>query len=56
MNIYCEQNRLRISGKCWEIRAKLRLLAASQLTVHEWLQRQLPPDPHLRLLRDGEAR
>ena len=41
MKIYCAENGLRIAGKCWEVRAKLRQLATSPLTVQEWLNQQL---------------
>ncbi|TCS84071.1 Z-ring formation inhibitor MciZ [Tepidibacillus fermentans] len=39
MKVYRNQNQLRIIGKAWEIKAKLRELSQSTLTVKEYLSK-----------------
>lgn len=37
MKMYCEANSMRIVGKAWEVRTKLRQLANQNVTLSEWL-------------------
>ncbi|GAB7386188.1 hypothetical protein BSNK01_00230 [Bacillaceae bacterium] len=43
MKTYYGPNRLRLVGKAWQIRAKLRRLARHPLTVKALLDRLIPP-------------
>lgn len=46
MKMYCEAQSLRIVGKAWEVRAKLKQLSAENVTLCEWLRRRMPSRPY----------
>jgi hypothetical protein len=49
MKIDLDASGLRVTGKAWEVRACLRMMAGHPLTLKEYLNRRLPaakkPDP-----------
>lgn len=38
MKLYYEPNRLRIIGKVWEVRTKLKQMKEEEMTLSEWLR------------------
>lgn len=46
MKMYCETTSLRLVGKAWEVRAKLKQMSRTDMTLHAWLQRQVPSRPY----------
>lgn len=37
MKMYCASNNVRIVGKVWEVRAKLKQMTKRDVTLNEWL-------------------
>lgn len=50
MKTYIHPQGIRLVGKSWEIRSRLRDWSSSSLTVQAFIQRQIPqPQPSLKL-------
>lgn len=55
MKMYCGTESLRLVGKVWEVREKLRQLCAQNISLEEWLRRRTAArDPYrLPIAREG---
>lgn len=43
MKMYCEARSLRLVGKAWEVRAKLKQLSTSDVPLTQWLEKRRSP-------------
>lgn len=53
MKMYCEANSVRIVGKVWEVRTKLKQLCKQNVMLSEWLAKQHQPHTKQREKKQG---